>query len=811
MNRLPFALTIITLLSATPAVSNNVVGGEENVQKSRALPAPVDRAVEFRRDVAPLFKRRCTRCHGAKKAEGGLRLDVAKRALEGGDRGALLVPGKSAESLLVLVLTGLNDEELVMPPSGKPFTDEQVGIIRAWIDQGANWPANEANTEPSKSDHWSFRPIVRPEPPRVKQSSWVRNPIDSFVLAKLETKSIAPAPEADRGTLIRRLYLDVVGLPPPITEVDAFVNDERPHAYERLVDRLLSSPRFGERWGRHWLDLARYADSNGYEDDKYRPDAWRYRDWVVSSYNNDQPYDTFTVDQLAGDRRADATYEAKAATGFHRMTPSNEAGNPAVEEEYRVKTAKDRLNTTGTVWLGLTVGCAQCHSHKYDPLTQREYYQLYAFFNSTIEINVDAPRLPEKYYEAYRKAKKEFKGHINNTPEPPSAVALTVAEGLDFRQTFVHVRGDFLQKGVNVAPKTPAFLPPIKVRERPQGEARADRIPVVRDVDRLDLAHWIVDPQHPLPARVEVNRLWRHLFGHALVRTPEDFGVQGEPPTHPQLVDWLAAEFMERGWQRKATIKLIVSSATYRQSANARPEIEERDPQNRLVARQNRFPVEAEVVRDLSLSASGLLVLALGGPSVQPPLPAGLTEQVILKDERFREEDEGDERFRRGVYTNVQRTFPYPSLLAFDSADANVCSTRRDRSMTPLQALTLLNERAFFECAQNLGHELARTMLSQAVTTNVGASDGGVNGSAIRKCIKGAIHRCLSRSPTSTEIDILVRLFHQHRAIYNSAPDAAAKMAGSDAVPDGIHATDVAAWVGVARTILNLEEFITRE
>ena len=762
-------------------VSETLYGDETVPTAKRELPPAANVDVDFARDIEPILKRRCIRCHGAKKAEAGLRLDHRSLALDGGDRGPAIVPGKSADSLLVLAAVGLAVEDLIMPPTGRQLTKDQIGLLRAWIDRGAQWPGSDVTAvERLESDHWAFRAPVRPAVPIVERPAWVRNPVDAFVLAQLESEDWQPSADADRTTLIRRLSLDLLGLPPSPEEIDAFVADPHPEAYEKLVDRLLSSPHFGERWGRHWLDLARYADSNGYEDDRFRPDAWRYRDWVVDAFNNDRPYDDFTVEQVGGDLLPGAAYAQRVATGFHRMVPTNEAGNTSNVEEYRIKTAKDRTNTTATVWLGLTAGCAECHSHKYDPLSQREYYQLFAFFNTAVDASVKAPRLAKKYWLAYERAKRNFKGHVNNTPEPPSTKALTITNNPEPPESFVHVRGDFLQKGRRVEPKAPKFLPELKPR-------RADA------PDRLDLGLWIASPKSPLTARVAVNRFWQHLFGRALVRTPEDFGTKGKPPTHPKLIDWLAVEFMESGWQRKSILRTIVLSATYRQSSRLTDETFERDPENLKLSRQNRLRVEAEIIRDVALAASGRFHPGLGGPSVQPPLPAGLAERKELKDERFREEDSGVDRYRRGLYTNVQRTFPYPAMMAFDTADANVSCTRRDRSTTPLQALTLLNERAFFECAQELGRRVA-------------AHPGTRDERLVR-----AWRWCLGRVPNDEEIDVLSVLLEKHRALYRDRPEEASRMAGTAPLLGGLTAMKTAPWVGVARTLLNLEEFITRE
>ncbi len=678
--------------------------------------------VDFSRDVLPIFAERCFRCHGPKKQEAGLRLDVRRRAMLGGDSGPAILPKSAAKSELLARITS-NDVAKRMPPAGEQLTPKQIAAIRTWIEAGAPWPDDLAGAE-TFDDHWSFRPVKRPDAPAVKNKSRVRNPIDAFILARLEKSGGTLSADANRHTLIRRLHLDLVGLPPTPDDVKAFVEDQRADAYERLVDRLLASPHFGERWGRHWLDLARFAESDGYENDRLRPDAWRFRDWVIDAFNRDVPFDEFTIQQLAGDLLPKPAPEVLTAAGFHRNTLWNSAAS-ADKEEFRSRAIQDRTDTTAAVWMGLTFGCAKCHSHKYDPISQREYYQLYAVFNNT--DNHDAP-LPN--------AKDRI-------------MTLKAAS----RPTHVFVRGNFLHKGEAVAPGTPAFLPPLTAREK--------------GADRLDLARWLVDPRHPLTARVAVNHFWQHLFGHGLVRSPENFGVNGEAPTHPELIYWLASEFVALKWSRKALLRTIVLSSTYRQaSIFPSPEV---DPDNHRLGRQNRFRVEAEIVRDLALSASGLLDRKLGGPSIVPPFPEGLLAQ------RFQAEAlrmPTKEHHRRGVYIHVQRTLTYPMLAAFDVADGNQPCLRRDRSMTPMQALTLLNDPVFTEAAQALGARLRKSAADRDERLRLG------------------FQLCLGRAPSVRELGVLGELVETQK-----------KLA----------ANDDAIWAGVARTLLNVEEFVTRE
>jgi hypothetical protein len=839
MSRLRLASVALLLLPATLRAADPV---------KAVLPPAADRSVDFVKDVQPILAKACVGCHGPEKQKGGLRLDDRKSAFRGGNRGAVLVPGKPLDSRLLTLAAGL-DAELRMPPEGrKPLSAADLGLLRAWIEQGARWPDDGGTTVvQTKSDHWSFQPIRRPTPPAVKNTASVRNDIDRFVLARLEKEGLTPSPEADRVTLIRRLSFDLLGLPPAPEEVDAFLADERPDAYERLVDRLLASPHYGERWGRHWLDLARYADSDGFEKDTGRPYAWRYRNWVIEALNRDLPYDQFTVEQLAGDLLPNATVEQKVATGFHRNTLTNKEGG-VDQEQFRVEAVVDRVNTTGKVWLGLTVGCAQCHDHKYDPLSQREYYQLFGFFNSDKEVEVAAP-LPGDD-ERYRKAKTEYDARLadarknldayrmnqlpaaqakweksltakdrESLPEPvraalavetekrtpvqaktitdhfgksdakltqltkvvadlqKNAPKLTQAQTLALgrlRRTHVMIRGDFLRPGVEVDLGTPAVLPPLPRSERPT---------------RLDLARWLV-ADNPLTPRVTVNWMWSKYFGRGLVATPEDFGTQGERPSHPELLDHLATQLVDRKWSLKAMHRYIVCSATYRQASKVRPELARRDPLNVLLTRQARLRLEAENIRDAALTSSGLLTRTVGGPSVRPPQPAGISELTYANSARWIEST-GADRYRRGLYIWFQRTSPYPMLLTFDAPDSNVCVVRRERSNSPLQALTLMNDTVFVECAQ----ALARRVVSE-------------RGPAEERA-RRAFRLCVSREPTPTELARIVRLHDDLLVLAKAKPEAAAKLAGKTGPNEDV--AELAAWVGVSRALLNLDEFVTRE
>jgi len=678
--------------------------------------------IDFARDVQPLLAERCVRCHGPKRQEGGLRLDIRRRALVGGDTGPAIVGNSADKSELLLRLTHKADDKR-MPPGDRPLDMKQIAILRGWIEQGAKWPDEMAGKE-SFDEHWAFGRIQRPASPTVKNKDRVRNAIDAFVLAGLEAKGLTFSQEAERRTLVRRLYLDLVGLPPTPAEIEAFLQDKKEDAYERLVDRLLASPHFGERWGRHWLDVARYAESDGYENDKLRKEAWRFRDWVIEAYNRDLPFDQFTIEQLAGDLLKDPTTEQKIAAGFHRNTLWNSAAS-ADKEEFRTFAIKDRTDTTGLAWMGLTLGCAKCHSHKYDPVSQREYYQLYAFFNTTENDDVAIPG-----------------GRIHTLKSVK-------------RATFVHKRGNFLQRGAEVTPATPAFLPPLQTE---------GAVPT-----RLDLARWLVSPSHPLTARVTADRTWQHLFGQGLVPTPENFGTNGEKPTHPELLDWLASEFVRLKWSQKALIKTIVMSATYRQASVHRNDLQRIDPDNRLRGRQNRFRVDAEIVRDQALAVSGLLDRKRGGPSVVPPFPDGLNAGMFASEEiKLPTSD----HYRRGVYIHAQRTLTYPTLAIFDGVDGNSSCVRRARSITPIQALTLLNDPVFAECARSFGGRICKAKSQR------------------EERLKWAFEVCLARQPDAEELQILVDLVQ---------------------TMEKRKAKEETVWAGVARTLLNLDEFVTRE
>ena len=803
--------------------------------------------ISFSHDIQPILAKRCFACHGPADQEAGLAFHdrtLATAKTESGD--VAIVPGKPESSALIHRVSS-HDESIRMPPEGAALSSGEIRMLTEWIAGGAEF-----------APHWAFTKPQRASPPEVDYPDLVHNPVDQFVQARLNAIGLMPAPSAGRAKLIRRLYLDLTGLLPPMESVLAFENNDT--GYSEIVDELLESEHFGERWGRHWLDLARYADTFGYERDDVRPNAWRFRDWVVRSFNRNQPVDQFLTDQLAGDLFEDPTPEQYVATGLHRMNiKNNESG--INKEDYRNREMVDRVNTTSTSMLGITFGCSQCHSHKYDPFSQSDYYSLYAFFNNIqandaeIEgtpaeqeryerakadldaqkkqldarkqllremlayesfltwqeanssetgpdfslLNVsqavsDALRQPENnaevvaaFWMSLREraddTKKELKQLGVQRRHLPKPGIMTLTEATENRRpTHVLVRGDFRQKGEEVPARPPEFLSPF----RPRGQSP----------DRLDLAQWITDRQNPLTARVAVNHIWAHLFGRGIVSSMDDFGTQGEPPTHPKLLDWLAVEFMESGWNRKHIIRTIVHSATYRQSSRV---VASRNPNhqqalgtdNPLFARQSRFRVESEIVRDLFLDACGLLHREIGGPTVHPRMPAAVSDLAYKYKTRWKL-SEKPQRYRRGIYIHFKRTNPYPTLLMFDGPESNVCQAMRTRSNTPLQALATLNDPVFVECAQAFGRTLAQMQAGDESRLNF-----------LAKC-------CLTRTPETREIDALLQLLHSERIWFRNNPDDAKQLVAEYSA-DPIEDYETAAWTVAARTVLNLDEFVTRE
>jgi hypothetical protein len=980
--------------------------------------------LQFNRDIRPILSQACFQCHGPddKNRDSDLRLDKREGAIADLGGYAAIVPGKPEHSELLKRIAAHDPAELMPPPESKKprLTDSQIDMLKRWIAAGAEYQG-----------HWSFEPLLNPTPPTVSDKSWVRNPIDQFILQKLEQEKIKPSAVADRATLIRRVYLDLLGLLPTPEEVSAFVQDERAEAWQELIERLLASPHYGERWGRHWLDQARYADSDGYSIDAERA-MWPFRDWVIDALNRDMPFDRFTIEQLAGDLLPKPTKNQLIATAFHRNTLINSEGG-SDREQFRNEAVVDRVNTTGAVWLGLTVGCAQCHTHKFDPITHQEYYSLFAFFNQNEDVNNKGPTIPvvrgevfgrpispetpgetpEEFAkrrsaweqrelaklaksgdnkpavwlagdylefesesnaglrklddgslladgrgassDVYRvviqpkvarvaavrltvlphdslplkgpglapsgnfvltdfdlkydgqeielasvtadaeqkgfpvahalddkedsgwginmgnsnwhsehqavfvlkkplevtgkpleiRLSQKFKEHfligrfalsfsatvpVKNNIDPQLATLLkikpqqrTAAEEKQLlaiftkaeqppvkkvaetaaservnlmvmkelvkpRETYIQLRGDFLRLDKETGALKPGVIEAVNkpYKKRPANFA-----------NRLDLANWLVSPENPLTPRVAMNRVWMRYFGRGLVETDEDFGTQGSYPSHPELLDWLSREWIRRGWSLKAMHRLIVNSATYRQASHARPDLAVSDPLNRWLARQSRIRVEGEIARDLALTASGLLTREIGGPSVRPPQPDGV--YAFTQNKRSWTTADGADRYRRGMYTVFIRSAPYPLLTTFDAPDFQTTCTRRARSNTPLQALTIANDEAFVEIARGLAERVLRQVPAEKSLATGDAQ------------LRRAWLFCLQREPTDPELAILREYARKQQTQLVKEPDEAKKLLSPALAKSGASPESAAALVGVARTILNLDQFITRE
>ena len=753
--------------------------------------------MEFNRDIRPILSDACFHCHGPDKntRKASLRLDLPEEAMKKTESGVFpIVPGQPEKSDLVRrILTDDKDERMPPTKAHKVLSTAQKKVLRKWIEQGAEYQI-----------HWAYLPISRPPIPRVSS-----HPVDAFIRQKLATENLQAAEEANKITLIRRVTLDLIGLPPTPAEVDTFVHDAAPGAYERVVDRLLASPHYGERMAVDWLDAARYADTNGYQVDRDRT-LYVWRDWVIRAFNANQRFDQFTIEQIAGDLLPNSTIEQRIATGFNRNHMINEEGG-VTPEEFLAEYTANRVETTATVWLAQTFNCTRCHDHKFDPFTQRDFYSLKAFFHNVSEkgvgdyskpSNVSSPPflpVPTPVVSAglaaiqteIKQAKQDpssgAKERLSKLTKSLAEVEETVPVSLVMdeatpRETFILLRGVFDQLGEKVTATTPAVMPPM-----------GDDLPR----DRLGLARWLVDPSNPLPARVTVNRFWQMLFGTGLVRTAEDFGSQGEPPSHPELIDWLAAEFISSGWNIKATLRLLVTSATYRQSSKFTPAAHQRDPENRLLARGPRFRLQGEFVRDQALAASGLLMEKIGGPSVKPYHPAGLYEQVTEgSGTTVYVPSKGEDLHRRSLYTYWKRSVPNPAMMLFDSPFREACVLRRPRTNTPLQALNLLNDPTYVEASRLL----AQRMLLEG-------------GSSIESRLIYGFRLVTARAPRPAEITILKMSLDRALREFNADPKSAALfLKVGEATTDGkLDVAVLASYTNLASTLLNLDETATKE
>jgi hypothetical protein len=791
-----FALALITL--------NAALARSEEVRRAQAI--------NHDRDVRPILSDKCFACHGpdANHREADLRLDDEASSKE--DRGgyAAIVASEPEESELVRRITS-GDESERMPPaeSGKELTKSEIETLRLWIEQGAPW-----------SKHWAYEAPKRWPLPAVKDVNWPLNAIDYFVLARLADEELTPSPEADRVTLARRAHFDVTGLPPSPEDVAAFLADGSPGAYEQLVDRLLASPAFGERMAAYWLDLVRYADTVGYHGDQEHH-ASPYRDWVIDAFNANLPFDQFTREQLAGDLLPGGGPDQKIASAYNRLLQTSHEGGVQAKEYLAIYGA-DRVRNVSLVWMGATVGCAQCHDHKFDPYTAKDFYSLQAFFADVDEAQhlkkgvdqtptVRPPeeklltRLERLKLEAAKRDIEQLRSQISACGDNQEAATelqeqlvacekrrdeiqnsarlVMISVPIEPRPIRILPRGNWLDdSGPLVAPAIPEFLGKLET-----GETRATR---------LDLANWLTDAEYGaglLTSRVFVNRLWALFFGNGLSRSLDDFGGQGEPPLHSELLDRLAVEFVESGWDVKHMVRLVVTSRTYRQSSLVSPELQRADPENRLLARQSRWRLPAEMVRDNALSLSGLLIHEIGGASVRPYQPDGYYKHLNFPPRTYKHDD--DEReWRRGVYVHWQRQYLHPMLKAFDAPSREECTAQRPRSNTPLASLVLLNDPTFVEAAR---------VLAARIVKETGGDDSR---------LEYAYHQALSRSPDSAERASFLELLEAERRQYQRDPGAANQLLKVGLYPtaEDLDPIEIAAWTSVARTILNLSETVTR-
>ncbi len=703
--------------------------------------------IEFARDVQPILADRCFACHGpdAKAREGDLRLDMRDSAVGKAKDDAAIVPGKPKESLLVAHIFSDDPDEL-MPPADfkKPLSAEEKKLLVRWIEEGAEF-----------AEHWAFTPISKQTPPPVADSKWARGDLDQIVLARLKAKGIEPAPEADRATYLRRVTQDLTGLPPTLEQLDAFLNDDSPEAYEKVVDRLLKSDDHAERMAAIWLDNARYADSNGYQFDNTR-EMWPWRDWVIRAYQKNMPFDQFVTEQLAGDLLPDSTQDQKIATGFNRNHGFTIEGG-IIEEEYRTMYVNDKTLTFGTLFLGMTLECSRCHDHKYDPISMKDYYSLFAFFNNNAEGGKGDKGKP-----------------IAPIIEVDGGKVMVMQEKP--HPTHVLLVGQWNKKGDLVTPDTPKAFPAFGKRPR----------------NRLGLAQWLTADENPLLARVTVNRIWQQLFGVGLVKTVGNFGLQGELPSNRKLLNWLAADFRDNDWDTHHLLRTIVLSSTYRQASKHRPKLE--DPENRLLARGSSFRLPAEVIRDQALAVSGLLAQNVGGPSVKPYQPAGVWEDLNAPGSHAEvyKQGTGDDLYRKSMYTFWRRAAMHPTMAVFDAPNRDVCSVLRSPTNTPLQALALLHDPTYIESARKLA-ELAVQEKQQPIAS--------------------AMRRALSRNATDRELALLDKLYQQRLVHYKANPKAADKLLSIGVSPTDpkFDRTQLAAMADVCLAIFNLSETITRK
>ncbi|WP_406566158.1 PSD1 and planctomycete cytochrome C domain-containing protein [Dyadobacter linearis] len=741
-----------------------------------------DGEVSYNFDIRPILSDKCLACHGpdANKREAGLRLDIAEdayKALKESPGMHGIVPGKPALSEVYLRIT-TSDTSLLMPPksSNLRLTGEEVELIGKWIEQGAKY-----------EKHWAFVAPKKSQLPKVKDESWPKNEIDRFILAMQERKGLSPNPEADRERLLKRLSLDLTGLPPDITMMDDFLADQSPKAYEKVVDKLLASPAYGERMALPWLDVARYSDSYGYQMDNFRT-QWPWRDWVIHAFNKNLSYKDFITWQLAGDLIPGGGKEQLLATGFNRNHKITEEG-AVDEEEYRISYVTDRSDTFGKALLGVTMECAHCHDHKYDPVTQKEYFQMFSFFNNVNEMRAVYTAIDPSVGKPEAYAKKpmmeitdaDAKGILDFVNKQDTArLIVSVMGDLDsLRKTYVLQRGIFNSYGEEVQAGTPRSILPFDP-EYPK--------------NRLGLAKWLFDKRNPLTARVFVNRMWQEFFGRGIVKTVGDFGMQGELPTHPALLDWLSVDFAEHNWDMKRLVKQMVMSATYRQSVVVSADKRNADPENIYLARSPRYRIPAEFVKDVVLASSGLLNRQIGGPSVKPYQPEGLWEGATAGGDGLLSvyrQDHGPDLYRRGMYTFVKRTVPPPSMAIFDASNRDLCEVSRQKTNTPLQALVMMNDPAVLEASRVLAARLLQEK------------------KPVEDKITKAFRQIVCRKPTARELAVLVEYYAEEQKAMTDAKAAKSVMLGEYPLSK-VDRKQLAVLMRVISTIYNLEEAITK-
>ena len=760
-----YIVALICLIGAAVLFSFIYFSGEKENREAGA------ETISYNFQVRPILSDKCYACHGpdANKREAGLRLDIEKeayKALKDNPKAHAIVPGKPNLSEVYLRVS-TTDTSIMMPPASSnlpTLTDEEVTIIKKWIEEGAKY-------EP----HWAFVPPKKSPLPRIKDETWPKNEIDHFVLSKMEEHGLTPNEEADKERLLRRIALDITGLPPTPGMIDSFAKSTDPNAYEKMIDVLLAQPSYGERMAIPWLDAARYADSHGYQDDNYRS-QWPWRDWVIHAFNENFPYDKFITWQLAGDLIPDATKEQILATGFNRNHKITDEGG-VIDEEYRVEYVVDRTNTLGTAILGMTIECARCH----DPVSQKDFYQLSAFFNNINEKGLDAIN-PAKH-PRMDITREDLNGVLSfiTTSRDTAGLQVSVMKDMDsVRKTYILSRGAYDQHGEEVQAGTPE-----SIMGFPAGLPK----------NRLGLSQWLFDAKHPLTARVFVNRIWQEIFGRGIVKSANDFGMQGDLPTNPKLLDWLAVDFRENGWDIKRLVKQIYMSATYRQSSVISPEKLKADPQNIYLSYAPRIRMNAEMIRDLALSSSGLLQPIIGGPSVKPYQPPGLWELATSGRGSLAtyKQDHGDKLYRRGLYTFIKRTVPPPSMMIFDASNRDQCEVKRSRTNTPLQALIMMNDPTILEASVALADHLAQ------------------NKEKPEAAVAEAFLRIINRHPDKQEQDILLQYLNEQDAYFKANPETIAKVTKvGEYKMKSTPAPEVAALARLVQVIYNMDEAITK-